>query len=245
VVSLRPRPTDRQQSWDALAGIDPMWAALTSGRRPMEWTQPAFAATGDSDVRWLTEQAKHLGLHLDRDVALDFGCGPGRLLPALAGSYRRVLAIDHSPRMIEAAKEFVPATNIEYLRSLGEVETASVDLVVSTMVLQHMAVSEVEATFAEMARVAKAGGVVVFQFPVAPARTMRGIAFRILPARLVNIIQLRVLRYPAAMTMMWHRQEAVAARASASGLRILRAVEGPEYSRHWRDRWYFAVPAGP
>jgi ArsR family transcriptional regulator len=96
---------------------------------------------------------------------LDLGTGTGTLALELAAVGCDVIAVDHSPRMLEAAREKLAAAglaNVE-LRA-GDatalpVGDAELDAAFAHMVLQYLA-SPAEA-IAEMARVVKPGGSVV------------------------------------------------------------------------------------
>jgi trans-aconitate methyltransferase len=69
--------------------------------------------------------------------ALDFGCGIGRLTRALTKRVARVHGVDVSPTMIALARENVPEATF----SAG-LPDEQFELVVSLIVLQHVAVSE-------------------------------------------------------------------------------------------------------
>ena len=78
-----------------------------------------------------------------RELALEIGPGEGWLLPRLSARYRRVVAVDNAPQMLERSRQQVEAgglANVE-LR-LGDTGTAALDrlganLVVINMVLHH------------------------------------------------------------------------------------------------------------
>ena len=69
--------------------------------------------------------------------ALDFGCGVGRLTRALTKRAARVHGVDVSPTMIALARE-----NVSEAAFSTELPDEHFDLVVSLIVLQHVAVSE-------------------------------------------------------------------------------------------------------
>ncbi len=52
-----------------------------------------------------------------KQTAADLGCGTGPLLPFLSSHFKRVVAIDFSPRMIETAKRRADAENISFHRA--------------------------------------------------------------------------------------------------------------------------------
>ena len=93
-------------------------------------------------------------------VAGDFGCGTGQVSASLAPFVARVIAVDASPEMLDAAGERLSGFgNVEVRR--GELEALpidddAVDLATLMLVLHH--VPEPEKAIAEIARVLKPGG---------------------------------------------------------------------------------------
>jgi len=107
-----------------------------------------------------TELYALLGL-LDADwTVADVGCGTGQLAEAVAPFVSRVIAVDESAAMLRAARGRLSATaNVEV--RLGTIESlpledAEVDLVVLTLVLQH--VSDPPQALAEIHRSLKRPG---------------------------------------------------------------------------------------
>lgn len=88
--------------------------------------------------------ARDLGVRVaPTDTALDIGCGVGRITRVLAGTSKRVIALDVSPEMLGRARDLNPdAQNVEWLLgdgvSLAGVDAESVDACVSQVVLQHI-----------------------------------------------------------------------------------------------------------
>lgn len=94
-------------------------------------------------------------------VVADLGCGTGNASELLAPVVKRVIAVDQSEAMLDAArKRLGSAGNIDLAQ--GEltrlpIQTASVDAAVMVLVLHH--VEKPGAAIAEMHRVLKPGGV--------------------------------------------------------------------------------------
>lgn len=101
-----------------------------------------------------------LGLLDPAWVVADLGCGTGNAAELLAGHVERVVCVDQSPEMLEAARRRLAGVrNVEFVQ--GELSRlvmpdASVDAAVMMLVLHH--VEEPRAAIAEAARVLRPGG---------------------------------------------------------------------------------------
>ena len=95
-------------------------------------------------------------------VVADLGCGAGFLTSFLADRGTRVIAVDHSARMLEAARPRVDAGQVEFRR--GEMEQLplqddEVDAAFANLVWHHLA--DVDRAAQEVARVVKPGGMAI------------------------------------------------------------------------------------
>lgn len=108
-------------------------------------------------------------------TVVEIGCGVGRLTRALAGSGRRVLAIDVSERMIDLAREHnAHLDDVEWIvgdgESLAPVADASADVCFSHVVFQHVPDPSITLGYVrEMGRVLRPGGWAAFQISNDPA----------------------------------------------------------------------------
>ena len=109
-----------------------------------------------------------------RDV-LDLGCGTGRHTAWLAAAGARVTAVDFSEKMLERAREKVPATDVRYIvHDLHEplpLDDSTFDLVVSGLVLEHL--RDLDGFFTEAHRVLRPVGCAVVS-AMHPAMFLRG-----------------------------------------------------------------------
>ncbi|MGE0439303.1 MAG: ArsR/SmtB family transcription factor [Gemmatimonadales bacterium] len=109
------------------------------------------------------------GLLDPRWVVADLGSGTGQLAAMIAPFVRRVIAVDESPAMLDAASRRIAAlANAECRPGALEalpIETASVDLAFAILVLHHL--PEPVRAVTEAARILKPGGrlVVVDMLP--------------------------------------------------------------------------------
>jgi SAM-dependent methyltransferase len=161
-----------QRDWDDLARFDPLWAILTRrDKKGGGWDLGEFLATGDRDVSAILAVAAEHGLPRERARALDFGCGVGRLTRALGAEFSEAVGVDISEVMVARARELnADRASVRFQLNVAEdlacFESASFDLVCSSLVLQHLHGPAAALRFvAEFIRVLRPGGVAVFQMP--------------------------------------------------------------------------------
>lgn len=164
---------DLQRNWEELGRLDPMWAILTEpAKYGGRWDEGEFFASGRALVAAIVEQLRAFGLPRQRGVALDFGCGLGRLTQAACNHFDRVTGVDIAASMIDGARQRNRfGERCEYVHNtrpdLGFVADGSIDFVLSLLVLQHMRSELGQGYVAEFLRVLRPGGVAVFQAPYA------------------------------------------------------------------------------
>jgi ubiquinone/menaquinone biosynthesis C-methylase UbiE len=137
-------------------------------RRGGRWDEESFFSTGDAEIAHVLGAVERLERPLERGVALDFGCGVGRLTRALGRRFDRAVGVDISEVMVARASrlnrdvgacEFRVNTALD----LAQFESDSFDFVYSSFVLQHLSSrEEIETYLAEFLRIAKPTGLVVF-----------------------------------------------------------------------------------
>ena len=108
------------------------------------------------------------------DEILEIGCGIGRMTRALAARGRHVTGVDVSVEMIEQGRAaLADLDNVELHvgngRDLSEIADASIDVVYSFIVFQHIPDPEVTCGYIrEIGRVLRPGGWTVFQVSERP-----------------------------------------------------------------------------
>ncbi|HEY5674486.1 MAG TPA: metalloregulator ArsR/SmtB family transcription factor [Malonomonas sp.] len=179
----RLQPSDRlftqmqvllQDCWAGLEGYSRDRTALASilaarrnrsreffDRHARQWDQMA------RELLPVADYLPQLFAHIPQcDKLLEVGVGTGQLLPALAEKGRQVIAVDHSPAMLAAASERLSAGGLESVAlQLGQMDalplpSGSMDVAIMNMALHHA--PDPAAVIAELARVLRAGGKLVF-----------------------------------------------------------------------------------
>jgi 2-polyprenyl-3-methyl-5-hydroxy-6-metoxy-1,4-benzoquinol methylase len=120
---------------------------------------------------------RQTGATLTERVALDFGCGFGRLALPLAEKCQFVYGLDILPNVLERGAEFARErnlTNMEWMDAGRLPELAGrYDLAISHWVFQHIPPREGERIFATIVRGLRPGGVAALHFTVRPEHPWR------------------------------------------------------------------------
>jgi len=157
------------RNWTRWGEKDPMWAIVThAGKDQNRWDPDEFYATGELTVRQALDWLASEGIAFRTGLALDFGCGIGRLTRALAGRFQRVHGVDISPSMIRQAQERNPTIDtITYFvnsrADLSLFDGARYDFVYSREVLQHIPTAFQCAYIRDFLRLLAPDGIAVFQ----------------------------------------------------------------------------------
>jgi SAM-dependent methyltransferase len=149
--------------WDARGREDARRYSVPGGARVDDAT---FDASGEAVLDWL---GSALGWSADgARLALDLGCGVGRLTGPLSARVEETVAVDVSPRMLDAARARLgdPGT-IRWVAAeagdLADLEDGSVDVALALGVLPHLpTVKLVAAALTELGRVLAPGAPAAF-----------------------------------------------------------------------------------
>ncbi len=195
---------DVRTNWESFGERDPLWGVYSRRtHRGGGWDEDAFFRTGHDEIAELDSLVERFLPGQRHDDALDFGCGVGRLTQPLAERFGHVVGVDISRPMLEHARRYDPAANIDFVLNTAEdlavVPDESVDFVLTHIVLQHMPPALAKGYLAEFFRVLRPGGGLVFTLPSVPAPTRRGLAYQLLPNQL--IFRAKKLRDKAVMQM--------------------------------------------
>lgn len=235
---------DVKADWIRLGAEDPLWAVYVApDTRGGRWDVDALFALGRQEVDRVFADIARAGLTPGDGLALDFGCGVGRLSAALATRFEQVVGVDISETMLATARSlgrggervrFVLNTEPD----LGFVETGSVDVVYSSLVLQHIPKRPALGYLAEFGRILAPGGVAAFQVATRPTLSLKGLAFRFLPWPVLAWAQRRLLGYPAAMRMTAIGRAEVEQAVAGTGATVVEAIDDDSYGGHWHYTRY-------
>ena len=159
------------RNWEAFGDDDPLFGVLSDPtKRGGRWDPDEFFASGVAHVQLLLRRLADARASFEAGSCLDFGCGVGRLTVPLSASFQRTVGVDIARPMVRAAVAHRPAgARCEFIVNrdphLGRFADGMFDVVHSCLVLQHIPPEYRSSRIAEFFRVAKRGGLVVFQLP--------------------------------------------------------------------------------
>jgi ubiquinone/menaquinone biosynthesis C-methylase UbiE len=147
-----------------------LWAICADpAKRNQRWSEQEFFETGRIEIDKMLQHVESLGLSIDRnEIALDFGCGVGRLTRALAKNFHECWGVDISPTMIQMAKDLHRSHPrckffLNKANHLQQFSDGFFGFIYTSIVLQHIEKRYVRNYLAELVRVLKTGGIFVFQ----------------------------------------------------------------------------------
>lgn len=156
-----------REEWNERAREDANYF-VAFGRR--EQSHEEFFASGADQIRFFeTELKRRTPEFWKRAVAIEIGCGPGRLLRPLSRHFRVLHGVDVSDEMLALAeKNLAGVGNIALHLSdgagLAQFVSGTVDFVYSFAVFQHIPSREIVMNYLEEAvRVLRPGGLFAFQ----------------------------------------------------------------------------------
>lgn len=198
-----------RQQWETLGTDDPYWAVLSeSAKQHGGWDKEEFFQTGVDEIRYVLAQVSTLGVEHRFGIALDYGCGVGRLSRALSASFERVVGVDISEAMLtEARAANSNFHNIQFVRNGGkklpDVADDSIDFIYSNIALQHSPRASQSSVLKEFCRVLRPGGALVFQTPSHQnLTTIKGFLHLLLGNRILNLA--RTIKYGKRRVMEMH-----------------------------------------
>lgn len=237
-----------RQQWETLGTNDPYWAVLTDPRKKDgRWNKAEFFQTGVDEIDRLLKEISSLGIQLRLELAIDYGCGVGRLSRALSTSFQCVLGLDISDAMLSEARSVNSGfNNIQFLRTSGDslagIAAGTIDLIYSNIVLQHSPRKNQRALIREFCRVLRPGATLVFQTPSHQnLRTARGLLHLLLGNRILNIA--RRIRYGRGRIMELHttRKDMILKLLREEGMLVLKAEKCTSAGTTFVSYMYFAI----
>lgn len=156
--------------YEKLGAQEPFWAVLSHRRFKRDAVdEDAFFATGQREIVRQMDLVESAGIELERGLALDFGCGVGRLTNALAGHFDKAIGVDISSTMIENANRLRRHASATFVHNtqpdLSLFPNAHFDFVYSDITLQHIPMPASGRYLAEFVRIVKPGGLIICLVP--------------------------------------------------------------------------------
>jgi SAM-dependent methyltransferase len=160
-----------KKTYEKLGEEDPFYGVLTVDQfRHNQWDPREFFRTGEREIREVLRYAGRLGLKLNFQRALDFGCGTGRLSQALGDHFQHVTGVDIAESMVRTAwAHNRHGKGVQYLVNttpdLKNLDSDCFDFIYSSITLQHIPPEAGRKSIEEFVRVLRPGGIAIFQVP--------------------------------------------------------------------------------
>lgn len=229
---------DMVKNWEAWGTQDPMFAILTDpDKAEGRWNEQEFFSSGEKRVEERLKWLETRGIKVQHGLALDFGCGIGRLTNPLAKHFKQVHGVDVSASMIERARRLCRFPDrIEYFQNTASDLSAfrgnNYDLIYSELVLQHIPPRYQLSYIEDFLRLLSPKGLAYFQ-------TIRAVGWRsFIPDRGVELYRSWKHHGKAFFPMYAVSPKAIEALVSVANCRILAQETFPPRAaanRFWCD----------
>jgi SAM-dependent methyltransferase len=157
-------------TWDYYGKHDPYYGVLSHeefrGGKLDAAAREKFFASGVSVVESFLTTAEAAFGPIRKGVALDYGCGVGRLTRPLSERFQQVIGVDISDAMLdEARRNLADRPNVSYELASAQ-SSRPVDLVLSKIVFLHIPPREALRILGQLADRLTPGGVGILDLPV-------------------------------------------------------------------------------
>lgn len=133
---------DTDKDWNLIASEQPYYGVLSADRFRLEnlndKNRQEFFRSGEDDIARTAAVFQGAFGEFRPRVALDFGCGVGRLLLPMASRVERAYGVDVAAAMRKVAVENVAAQKLDNVVVTSEIPDVALDWVNSLLVLQHI-----------------------------------------------------------------------------------------------------------
>ena len=226
---------------------DPLWAVLTHpDKKKGGWDPQEFFLTGVSEIDSVLRYLDSIHPLVNRECALDFGCGVGRITQALAPHFGRVIGLDVAPSMIERARAYNRhGSRCEYLLNdqpdLRILADRRFDFIYSNMTLQHMPLHLGKSYIAEFLRVLASGGLLLFQLPSRVRKDQSTVYERLIRKLYYDVFRNFLRPLTPYMEMHGAGKEEVVQFLEDHGGRVLDVTADDYAQPHWEGFRYLAT----
>jgi SAM-dependent methyltransferase len=157
-------------TWDYYGKHDPYYGVLTYDQFRTGTLDAAarekFFASGVEVVDSFIAAAEAAFGDVRKNVALDYGCGVGRLTRPLSERFQQVIGVDISSSMLDEARRNLADRQHVTFELAGAQSNRSVDFVLSKIVFQHIPPREATRILGQLAGRLTPGGVGILDLPV-------------------------------------------------------------------------------
>lgn len=168
------------KNWEGLAQNDAFWSILTDkSKKGEKWNPEDFFKSGEKEIDAAIDILLKNDIKISKkDLAIDFGCGAGRLSRALTKHFDKVIGVDASQTMVDIARKGNEdlKTSLSFeLNEKGDLSfmpSEKVSFALSFIVLQHIPFPQSLGFVSEFVRILEKDGIAIFQVPVRDVRKL-------------------------------------------------------------------------
>lgn len=203
------------KQWERLGKSDPYWAVLSvPEKKGGKWDKLDFFQTGEDEIMSILEHLSNLKIGINKSVAIDYGCGVGRLTRALSKNFEKVIGIDISSSMLAEAQAVNSGfRNIDFFisngRIINNIPDSSIDFIYSNITLQHSPIDAQISIVKEFLRILSDEGVAVFQTPSHEKISLKSLVRMVLGNEVLNIARRFLYGQNSVLEMHTFHQEKV------------------------------------
>lgn len=241
------KPQNAVANWNKLASINPWWTILTLDQyKDNDFNKKEFFKSGQDEIKLVMNILKELKIPFNKEMALDFGCGVGRLSQALCKYFKHCVGVDISKKMVELANKYNQnkkkckyVVNEKY--NLKQFKSNQFSFIFSSIVLQHIPPKVMFLYLDEFMRILKKDGLLFFQLPYKPTfkKLIKNILKKILPEFILNIYRRWTTSTTAHMDMNWFSSKRINKFISMRGGSLLAKIPFTIYEDTGYSSYYY------
>lgn len=228
-----------QKEWDTFGKVNPKWAIYNKSGSNISIEE--FFKTGEREIDNVRRYLLSRKVSVKKSMALDFGCGMGRLTQAFSKMFNKVYGVDISKSMIELANKYNKyPKKCKYI--LNDKDNLSVfrnntfDFVYTNIVLQHMKPKYALAYIKEFLRILRPEGILLFQIPSRRLMSWQTLVEIIFPKFVVDFTKKKV--QGAVMEMHTIRKEKILEFLEENNAKIVDITENKSAGKRFESFSY-------
>ena len=233
-----------QRNWDEASKLDAISSIFYDPKN--KWEKEEFFYSGVKEINEIIKNIESLNIYVNKNKALDFGCGIGRLTQALGNYFDEVIGVDIASNMIKLANEFnLHPEKCKYILNendnLEMLPDNMFNLIYSNITLQHMESRFIKGYLKEFLRVLSKDGLLIFQLPSEYALTFKGIIKRFTPKHILNAYHKIKYKNKPMIELHGYKKDKVIKLLIDNGAKIIDVRQNDIAGKDWISFQYYVM----